>query len=1185
MRIFLLLHLLLMLVGCNSEYAQLSPIRKTRIYVKPTLPAAITASKIMLWGKSSSGAAFARFLTQDQITSYILPSGNYTLYTIAWTGANLSGDVYCSTDAGILAGPDLPIDIALTNDKCDIPDFRGLALSGTVPKTLGNVQVEFCEALTGINGISDECSDDLTLGPRQEARGHAMSYRYVLSTFDKNGASYAVKSENIKSACLKGTPNALTPLKGIAESETTQIPAGDGSTTPFYLTVETFPDTLNCDSNLMNPVVLQNGLRSNTTKVKHLTIASTAHKLYVQMSSEEVCTAFAKTKPFAGGDGSKEAPYLICNETQFYNTHTSITSSFKLMSDIDLTKYYYGITPLPNVPDGLTCLAKGSNFYPLGYNSSCTATAETFTTSDFDGGGKTIKGLRIHMPTKDFVGLYIKKLGGEIRRLNLLNTSIQGQSNVGGLAGITETTIRDINAESLTVVASTSVGALAGKNDNGPSTACEFRNIILNKIIISAGSSNIGGIIGQSHSCDFYSSSVNGYVFSGSNAVGGITGYITNGTMDGVSFDGYVAGLTHVGGLAGDLFNAIIKNSYATGSILASHAGPGVYAGGLIGFTNGSPSASASVTDNYFYGQINHYCTAMPDDGCAISNIVGDPGSWGPGDFTSNYYISTNATLSKSVFDAGTSRTVAQFFSTITSWSPSFIPSNTDLPRLTHEVTSHPCRTVPFATESVANQILNGRGTTANPISLCNFSQIKDMQAAPAHTSKAYKFLSFILATEELDPSSATFFGQLEGDLKGIVRLTLRGGSGTNIAWWNALASTAKMNSLYFIDARIIDSVNAAATTAVIATTNNGELNAVHTMSTRSNPGPAGTHSMYVHTNAGSGKILNSYFNGSAVVRQNVATLNYINQGTIADSWTTSYLACNPGFVCNNISGVVIENSGTIRGLDLTTTIVETIVIAGSSDLYFIAKKNTGTIEDVHIKQTSRIDSRNKTAHSIGENRANGIVQRIYNEGKILVLSADLPPTNPVTTADYLFGATNTVGFNLGQVSELAYKYIPRWSFQSQYGHVSRTPSGANECEFVGSGGMPAHWETPMMDPSLIGRFGIMLGDNGSTFLMTQTPTFTAGNDTFYFYDPAPCSLVLANPTIYFVPFDQLNGAGLITQAQSQMFSTFSTWDGVLDVTGNDSLIHQYNYNKILGLNPTKPVWYFDTTSSLRLNR
>ena len=85
-----------------------------------------------------------------------------------------------------------------------------------------------------------------------------------------------------------------------------------------------------------------------------------------------------------------------------------------------------------------------------------------------------------------------------------------------------------------------------------------------------------------------------------------------------------------------------------------------------------------------------------------------------------------------------------------------------------------------------------------------------------------------------------------------------------------------------------------------------------------------------------------------------------------------------------------------------------------------------------------------------------------------------------------------------------------------------------------------------------------MVAIEESPFLFTRAPTVTAGNDFFYFYDPSPCSLIIGNPVIYFTPFDQLNGAGLISQPQSLLFSTFSTWSGVDDITLDDSAIHQY---------------------------
>jgi hypothetical protein len=1182
LKIIVLLHLLVMLVGCNSELASLSPLRKTRIKITPTLPTSVTAYSIMLWGSNADGSAFSRIVEQDKVSTFIFPNGSVTLYAMAWSGINLTGDVYCSTTPAALTGPDQDLTLALTNDDCDVPHFRAAALSGTTPKTLGTLKVQWCETLTNLTSGTDECTDDLASVNRKEARGHAMSYRFVIPTFDKTNSRYSLRSDSITSACIKGSPAAGSELKGLAEGLTALIPSGDGSSTPFYISLETFQGSSTCDSSShgVKAITFKNGIQKNDSSAKYFAEGAVAHKLYVKLNEADLCTTVAKSKTFAGGDGSRGAPYLICNSDQFYNTQTTRTSSFKLLSDIDLTKNYYSKTTLPNIPDGLTCLEKGSNFFPLGYELTCSAGVETFATSDFDGGGKTLTGLRIKMAGKDFVGLYTKKNGGEIRRLNLKDITIQGQSNVGALAGVSNTMIRNIKGDSIFVSASgASAGSLAGLNSLTPSP-CEFRDIRLEKLSVSS-TSYAGGLLGQSSSCDFYNSSLSGYIFSAASYAGGVTSNILNGTIKNVSFEGYVKGTSYVGGLAGDLFNSIVTENYVQADILGSHTGAGVYAGGLIGFTNATPTATSYVTDNYFFGQLDHYCQAVPATDCSISNIIGDPGLWGAGSLSSNYYVSTNATSGRSALDTGTSRAHSLFFSTAAAWPAAFSLSNTDLPRLPHEIATHPCRTTSLATETVATQVAAGLGTRANPVSICNFSQLKDMQANASHATKSYKLLSFILGTEEVDPSTLSFSGVLDGNNKAIIRLAVRGLASTDVAWWKSIGPDGVMKNLYFIDARIIDSTNNAATTALVAKTNFGELNAVHTLTTRSLPGAVGEHSLYVHTNAGT--IKNSYINGTATVRQNVAGVMYVNQGTFEDSWASSYLGCNFGVSCNNMSGLTIDNQGTVRRVELLSSVIDQTAFAANSNFSFLAIKNTGTIEDIHILPSSKLFSKTQAIHGIvAENRATGTVRRIYNEGRVRVANSGLPSLNPITSADYLNGATNTVGFNVGAASHIAYKYIPRWGYPSQYGAGPQTVMGPTECKHDVSGNLPPAWESTMIT-GLFTRFGIMVYDEGEPYLFTRIPVFGAGTTTMYAYDAAPCSMGGGNPIPYFVPFDVFNGAGQINQSESLMYSTFSTWSGVLDITLDPSPVQDYEYDKVNGISSSKPVWIFDTTNSLRL--
>lgn len=1198
MKIIFLLHLLLMLVGCNSEYADLSPLNKTRIKITPKLPSLITADKIMLWGSHPDGSSFSRLVRADEETTFIFNNGSINLYLIAWTAPELGGDVYCNTSPLSLNGPDISQDITLSNADCDQPHFRGTGLNPTVPTTLGAVKTAFCESVSGITSATDDCTDDLASASRKEARGHTMSYRYVLKTFDKNKKnSYSFRSDEISSSCYTGTPTPGSDLSGLSDGFASQLPTGNGSTTPFYMTLKTYPGSATCDETTYGAVsvALPNGLISNSSTSKYFVDFLPSHKVYVRMTGTEICNTQRKSQTYAGGNGSRLSPYLICNETQFYNTQLNPTQSFKLLSDINLTPYYYGLTALPNIPNGLNCLEKGSNFFPLGYSSgTCTESAETFATNDFDGGGKTIKGMNINMPGSEHVGMFTRKYGGEIRRIKFENTYVKGLYYTGALVGHNKTTIRDIVMDNVHVEGSSIIGGIAGTNSAHPNN-CAFKNIKLEKARVSSVTTNAGGIIGLSESCEFTQLSYSGSVIGATNDVGGIAGAFSNSSVSGVSFEGIVRGRSYVGGLAGSLFNTTIQNTKVVGGVYASHTGAGVNVGGLIGYTNGVPNAASSfLVNSYFFGQVGHFCVAAPSSDCGAGNIVGDPGGWGAGEFTTTYYSSmTTIGGFYTPLNAGTSRSNSSFFSTTDSWPAAFTKTG-DLPRLDFEINAgttdlrHSCQKTPLAYATVADQIAAGKGNSAaNPISICNYSQLDDMQDSVANSSKYYKILSPIVSTSTFVSSTSDFTGQLDGDKNYIVRMKIIGAIGLDAAWWRSIASTGVIKNLLLLDTRILDN-GPAPTTSLLAKTNNGLIDSVAAIATISTPLNAGEHSMFVHTN--NGTIRNSFVGGSSVVKNRMAGVAYNNSGIIEDSGFNSVFTCTSGTDCYQVTGMTINNDGILRRNEVNSKIEDSTGTSGPSDFMFVSVFNTGLIEDIQIKATSSILSKSYAAHGIvRENSSTGTIRRVFNEGFVRVASWNLPAISSfaaIGDIDFIEGASAGIGYSFGgSVSNIAYTRIGRWTYPSQYGFVSRTPL-ASSCQYTLSGDLMNVWESSMTDLTYFSRFGLMVtAYDVPLFQSIPASVFPAANDTITVNDSAPCSMTAGNPVMYFWPFDYRNGADLISNSQKFTFATFSGWSGVYDITSDDSAYHQYRFNEANGISSTKPVWLFDTTNSLRLNR
>jgi filamentous hemagglutinin family protein len=239
--------------------------------------------------------------------------------------------------------------------------------------------------------------------------------------------------------------------------------------------------------------------------------------------------------------------------------------------------------------------------YALGSNIDATATSTwnsngavtptyagfmpvgTFT-GTFDGLGHTITGLAINRPATDNIGLFgYAGMNSRIKNVGLINVSVSGRNQVGGLAGLLYAgTIT--NSYSTGSVSGTSyVGGLVGDNDGQITKAYSAGTI--------SGSSSAGGLVGMnaSGSSTIEYSYSTGNVTGGSN-VGGLVGNGAGGIYNTYSTGSVNGSGSNVGGLMGGN-TGTISNSYSTGNVTGGSA-----VGGLVGF-NSSNNISNSFWD------------------------------------------------------------------------------------------------------------------------------------------------------------------------------------------------------------------------------------------------------------------------------------------------------------------------------------------------------------------------------------------------------------------------------------------------------------------------------------------------------------------------------------------------------------------------------------------------------------
>ena len=182
----------------------------------------------------------------------------------------------------------------------------------------------------------------------------------------------------------------------------------------------------------------------------------------------------------------------------------------------------------------------GAGFTPVGNSTS------NFT-GNFDGLGHTINGLTINRPTAtNAVGLFgVVSSSGSISNVGLVGGSIKGNVSVGGLVGWNKGTIS--NAYNTGAVSSYGdqsisggVGGLVGQNDGSVSNAYNTGAVAAHAINDYDGGlvgANTGGSISKAYSTGAVSTSG-----GGSSKIGGLVGYISNGTVSASFWDTQTSG-------------------------------------------------------------------------------------------------------------------------------------------------------------------------------------------------------------------------------------------------------------------------------------------------------------------------------------------------------------------------------------------------------------------------------------------------------------------------------------------------------------------------------------------------------------------------------------------------------------------------------------------------------------------
>ncbi|MDH8679903.1 ZmpA/ZmpB/ZmpC family metallo-endopeptidase-related protein, partial [Fusibacter bizertensis] len=284
------------------------------------------------------------------------------------------------------------------------------------------------------------------------------------------------------------------------------------------------------------------------------------------------------TSSALNGSGTEANPYQIKTLSDLRQVKYDTNAYYVLANDIDM---------------------ENSEWEPIG-------TSAIPFRGTFDGKGKTLRNLKISQQAMTYVGLFGYINGGTIKNLTVENANIEGQSNVGALAGnLNNANITNCLVEGIgSVLGTNSVGGLIGAASN---SAIESSS---SKIEVK-GTNYVGGLVGNASGTTINRSYCLGDVEATSNYAGGFVGafYISSGQgkinesycNNTVTSNGWTGGLIGVLSIQNTYSSVPIMNSYSLSTLKA----PIGKSFGLIGQLSQTKSSGNYIYYSYFGGDSN----------------------------------------------------------------------------------------------------------------------------------------------------------------------------------------------------------------------------------------------------------------------------------------------------------------------------------------------------------------------------------------------------------------------------------------------------------------------------------------------------------------------------------------------------------------------------------------------------
>lgn len=757
---------------------------------------------------------------------------------------------------------------------------------------------------------------------------------------------------------------------------------------------------------------LPNGITSQDSFSNRYFADGTFHRQYLTLLADDVCTGRTETTlgghPFAGGDGTRDNPYIICSVPQFHAINSNpayMTASFKLSADLDFNPYSVGLTA-NTLPAEFVCLEPGSNFMPIGYvAATCNAATKVMTwnaytafSGTFDGGNFTIKNLRLREDSVDHIGIFAKLYSTlkDYGNFHVEKAELEGSQFVGLLAGEVASSVAgsnqmeiwSISAKNVDIqargnAAQSNVGGLVGYMENGNLFRVNFL-----KSKVRGDGSRVGGIIGSTINVLLKEVGAevdidNKSQVAGKLDIGGVVGLANNTDFYYVKHEGGIYTDAHqVGGIAGStIFNSTIQHFYTNSHIVTNSSAVNPKLGGVIG-SWGSISSSP-VGPGYSLSKVKSDCPTACQQGGIVGEIITSPSvtnsmyrlstaEAGDGDAPTNF--AANEVTLASIAQI---RDVTFVTDLVTDTSGAYNWSILDgeYPRFDFE--NHPC---------VNGFSGAGLTTLTSPKLICNEAQYLAMSSASA--TSFYKLIANIRFPENSpDNDIVTFNGHLNGNGQALIAGGITANVNSGLGHIGTL--NGSIRNLKVLGMSREGNVSTPSTPhGTVVAVNNGTLEniLVHTYSNYYDMG-AGV----VGRNTLTGQMKRIKFEGVVKGHHLLTTLAYQNEGLIEDSKASGEIKCIGSTSCNYIAGLAIVNQGRIKRTEMSVRVSEasTGMINYSSMLVdtneYLSVLKPGILQDILVPDYAEFKvSGTNASYFHRQNLSGASLERIAHFGKLL---------------------------------------------------------------------------------------------------------------------------------------------------------------------------------------------------------